>query len=926
MNRIRIYSAALALSCACLSMVLHARITDDSGTTMSDDLVKNTVDKEIKKASSSKKKTFSFKFVDENLIDVINAVAEKKGVNVAIPAPNSANAINSKVTISIEDKMSPDKAWEFLIQILDIAGYSVVPSSGIHQIVKTTPDVAREALPIYIGVPWDQIPDTEQRIRCVFYLSNIKVPGDPPEPDNELYKVITALLPNGQTGVQDPRSPRLAFDPITNALIIAERASIVRSIMQIVSALDTTGFKEKIEMLPLFNTVASDVKNIFDEIMKSPTTNPYRLDARKPTSEATYFSKFVRIIPYGRLNMLIILGREQAVDRVKEFIQKYIDVAQDTGQSVFHVYSLQYLEAATFAPILQNIVKSASTGGTGQSRAEGATAAQGGTERVFEGVIVTSDTPAVDQNAASASGEAKADTIYYGGNRLIIAARHDDWLRIKKLCEELDTPQPQVIIEVLVADLTLDDSRMIGSMLRNSLTVPLIDNVQFQSAQLNPGILVDNPNIDDGVSPATVGLDNLNHNNDADILRDAYTVNSQGQATPITNPARPSQSDVSIASQADPGTMAISLIDPCTKKVWSLLEIENLLDYRKVLTNPHIVAVNNKQTKLVIGETRLVADAAVGNQGGNATVPKKKIPANLVLNLKPRICLSPDGDPANDTIQLAIDVEINEFTASQFTATADNPQGANTYKRHVTTSAHVRSREVIPLGGLLQRDTTQTLSETPPLGRIPIIGYFFKNRGGTAIDTNLTVFLCPTVIRPRLRRGGVDRYTRDYVKLTKKYAQEGMLFDSLKDPITRWFFKTESDVNDTVNDFLADDEFKQSEIRVLSKRSEACAEARKARAAKDLEYREMQAKDEEPRAMNESVSSPVVSLRHKEKAMAPLQEIKPELLESKPIQEVCNRATIEIAAQCEDMPEDNETRLKMLIQNEENPLQSYLPA
>ena len=58
MNRIRIYSAALALSCACLSMVLHARITDDSGTTMSDDLVKNTVDKEIKKASSSKKKTF----------------------------------------------------------------------------------------------------------------------------------------------------------------------------------------------------------------------------------------------------------------------------------------------------------------------------------------------------------------------------------------------------------------------------------------------------------------------------------------------------------------------------------------------------------------------------------------------------------------------------------------------------------------------------------------------------------------------------------------------------------------------------------------------------------------------------------------------------------------------------------------------------
>ena len=72
-----------------------------------------------------------------------------------------------------------------------------------------------------------------------------------------------------------------------------------------------------------------------------------------------------------------------------------------------------------------------------------------------------------------------------------------------------------------------------------------------------------------------------------------------------------------------------------------------------------------------------------------------------------------------------------------------------------------------------------------------------------------------------------------------------MLFDSLKDPITRWFFNTDSDVVDTVNDFLADDEFKKGEeVRIYSKRSEARAEARKARMAKDLEYQEMQTNDE----------------------------------------------------------------------------------
>jgi general secretion pathway protein D len=962
MKKIKILCAALALGFANFPEMLHSH--NDLGSAIVDRAIINDPEflkKDVEsikstKATNSKKKSFLFKFTDENLIDVINIVAEKKHINIALPA--GANAITSKVTISVEEKMSIDEAWIFLIKILDIAGYSVVPNAGIYQIVKTTEAVTREALPIYIGVPWDQIPESDQRIRCVFYLSNIKVPNDPPEPENELYKIITTLMPNGQAGAQSPALSRLAFDTVTNAVIIAERATIIRSIMQIVSALDTTGFKEKIEILPLYNTVSVEVKQIFDEIYKpTQSTSPYRLDARKPTAEATYFSKFVRIFPYSRLNMLIVLGREQAVDRVTDFVKKYIDVPQDEGESVFHTYALQYLDAAEFSQILQNIVNSAASGGTGQSRAEGAPATSGGTERMFEGVIITHD-KVVDQPQGGTEEKAKA--IYYGGNRLIVAARRDDWLRIKKLCEELDTPQPQVIIEVLIADLTLDDSRAIGSMLRNPLRVPLIDDVQFQSAQLARGILVNDLNLNGGQSPATVGLDNQNHNNDTDILKDAY--DSSGNAL-AANGDNGATSNTSILSQVPVGATAISLIDPCTKKVWSLLEIKNLLDYRKVLTNPHIVAVNNKQTQLVIGQSRLLKDAAVGNQGGNATVPRKNIEANLTLNIKPRISLSPDGDPANDTIQLGIVVTIDEFTEGTFTS--QTASEGNRYIRRVETSAHVRNHEVIPLGGLLERTSSQSATETPILSRIPIIGYFFKNRGSTAADTNLTVFLCPTVVRPRLRRGGVDRYTRDYVKLTKKYAQEGLLFDSLKDPVTRWFFNTESDVVDTVNDFLADDEFKRDkEVRILTKRSQARQQARTDRTAKDLEYQEMNADDEDARLMqgdsltidedkeeqmlamhsevikqekmqaqNQEVINPletiqVVNGAGKEEQNVALdsQALESEVLKSCILEQACPLKTTQVAAQDILSPVEKEKRLKDLIENENNPLQEYLPA
>ena len=58
MNKIGMYSKALALSGICVGMILHARITHDDINNSSDDLVKNTVEKELKKASSKKEKNF----------------------------------------------------------------------------------------------------------------------------------------------------------------------------------------------------------------------------------------------------------------------------------------------------------------------------------------------------------------------------------------------------------------------------------------------------------------------------------------------------------------------------------------------------------------------------------------------------------------------------------------------------------------------------------------------------------------------------------------------------------------------------------------------------------------------------------------------------------------------------------------------------
>jgi Flp pilus assembly secretin CpaC len=98
---------------------------------------------------------------------------------------------------------------------------------------------------------------------------------------------------------------------------------------------------------------------------------------------------------------------------------------------------------------------------------------------------------------------------------------------------------------------------------------------------------------------------------------------------------------------------------------------------------------------------------------------------------------------------------------------------------------------VLALGGLIRVNNLQSQTETPVLGKIPIIGWFFKAKNSDVTRQNLTVLIAPIIVQPRLR-SGVGEYTRDYLQVAKKYVKEGMLFDTLRDPITRWYFKSDT--------------------------------------------------------------------------------------------------------------------------------------
>jgi general secretion pathway protein D len=427
------------------------------------------------------------------------------------------------------------------------------------------------------------------------------------------------------------------------------------------------------------------------------------------------------------------------------------------------MYELQYLDADEFAPVLQNIVDSSRSGGTEQSKAGGA---QVGTERFFDQVIIQPDSPA----QASAEGE---EGKYFGGNKLVIAARNDDWKRIKTLIEQLDKPQPQVIIEVLIADLTLDDARRLGSISRNPKDLPFPGELTAQSAMIDQVVL-------DSDDPAVI---NTLRGVNSDI--NSITVPS---ANPSVVP-----SPVSIPQNLVAGTAVIALNDN-DGRTWSLLEILKVFDHTKILSHPHIIATNNQKAIIEVGESRLVEDQAAPSTSG-ITRRKKTLQANTNLHITPRIS-------AANTVNLQVVVDIDQFqNVSDFA-------NGNRINRDLTTNASIKSGDILALGGLVRDQTADRVVQTPILSQIPILGWLFKRKDKAINKTSLTIFITPTIIQPKLR-GGVGQYTKAYVEVAKDYSRQGALFDNLRDPVTRWFFKVHNDATDVTDDFLAKDEITQ---------------------------------------------------------------------------------------------------------------------
>lgn len=747
----------------------------------------------------SSTETIDFNFKNKKLIDIVDMLTKLRNVNYIIPQNAQAQADFKQQVISYEpeDKKSINikQAWDITTLFLELSGFSwFEKEKGLYEIVPTgstaTSGVTREPLPLYINTKPDDLPNNESRIKYVYYLTNLKISENRDDPLNQIFRDMSSA------GAADP----IILTKL-NGFILVDKANIIASIINIVSRLDATGFRETIEIVPLYNVSAQDVAKVFDTLKKAAGEEKASPFIRSDTKASiSYFASDTQIVADTRNNAIILMGRETAVSRMRDFIHNHVDTIEESGKSILHYYNLQYLSASEFLPILQDIVKTELQG------SQGTQGPSSGPERKFQGVVIDAEKnidippiqgPMDNETVRTPEGvkfDAKGITgrIRTGGNRLIIAAMPDDWTEIKKLIQQIDQPQPQVILEVLVADITHRKTKQISGAVRDIRLEQLPNGVGFLSSNITP---VNNVV---GATPTTLAQD---------LLR---VISNSGTDTGVS----------SVSDLLSPGSLIVSFRDPVTPSdglnsaqnrtgggIWGLLAIlDQYLDL-KIITHPFLVSLNNTKATIRQSIVKRQRGDAVPSQSGVISVNIDDIPASIQVQMIPRIS-------SETRLNLQIAVDIDNFLSDT---------SIDRETRRVETDSNLNSGDILVIGGLTRIDTQDSLTQTPILGQIPFIGRFFQGITKIVTTTNLAIFISPTIVNPRFR-SGLDRYTEDKMRSVTSVLDDTIVYGDNRDPITYFFLPNRTANTNIIEEYLEQtknmSEYQEEEIDAKINREE----------------------------------------------------------------------------------------------------------
>lgn len=328
------------------------------------------------------------------------------------------------------------------------------------------------------------------------------------------------------------------------------------------------------------------------------------------------------------------------------------------------------------------------------------------------------------------------------GNSLIISATPRYFEEIYNMVEKIDAQPPQVLIQVLIAEVTLNDTTQFG------IEWGLQDGLLFDRSLLG-NLATTTTSTTFGNPPTTVQTQTIQAaSNTPGFDFSNGTIGNSG-------------SDKSLATAAQVGKQALSsfavgrtaadlgfgglVLSAGSKSVNVLLRALQHNQRLEVLSRPQVMTIDNQPAFIQVGQkVPRITNFTINQIGQNTSIALENV--GLILGVTPRI--SPEGMVVMEVNAEKSDVgpeaEGIPVSVSATGAVVRSPRYNITSAQTTVSTA---SGETIVLGGLITRSEETIDRRVPYLSNVPVLGWMFRYDQYRAKRTELLIILTPHVVR-----------------------------------------------------------------------------------------------------------------------------------------------------------------------------------
>ena len=636
----------------------------------------------------------SLVFNSAPLLDVLSAFGDLLGFNFVADSD-----LRGVVTLNLNSKMTRRELWNTFDRMVFLAGAGVKVEDSLLRVMALNKR-ARQ-------------PDNRSGKGSkteIYYRQLINATS------TEVTRQIRGFLGAGAI-IADLTRP--------NAVMVCDSTENMPKIRELIEYLDRNGKADwPRAVIPCNHVLPTKVALELQEILPVLGLKIHKSSDRTDQPGAVY------VVGLDRMRLMVIsAATQEAVNLIREWVSLLDSAGSDDQESVF-VYKVRHNKAAHLSRALSIIFETQGTAltidsNTGNTRLE---TINSPTQRRTTSTIRTT-TPSSTVNAGT-NMETDQNSKVFGQpvrvfadgvlNRLVIRCTPRTYASIKALLDKLDVVPAQVLLQVLMVEVTLTESTQFGLEFSGTAT----------SGSTSSVFGTNYPNTNTGTYLSPFMTDKSGNT----VLRTG--ADRQGGATfAITDPNDPQRRFGYIRAQAGNGLV-------------------------KVISSPQLLVSSHTEASINVGQSVPYVSNSLTNasSSGNVSNSYTYKDVGVILKVTPYVT-------STDLISL----EISQTMSSAIPNTITNSDQPVFSQRTLETSMTIANGQTMVLGGLIQENTSDSLDSVPIINQIPILKRLIGSTNAAVERTEVLVLITGYIVNEHSEIDTLIRRYNDAIKALHHY-------------------------------------------------------------------------------------------------------------------------------------------------------------